>query len=256
MPELRIEANVNGRKIARSAEPHQRLLDFLREDLHLTGTKDGCGAGECGACSVFVDGVRGTFTHEIVSLAILPERPIPGGENVSVRVFYEGHPRESGLKGFEWARREDSPSTPVISTLSEPSDARQWWPCKDRPDDKATCRVAVTVPSGWTAVSNGALVDSLGLTSGDIRMTWEEKYPIATYLVSVAATNYAGFHEVHRDSWGQDINLDFFVYPSSLGSYKRKGPVISFGGCLSSSLIHYQISFSSQSSFFFGIKVR
>ncbi len=57
MPELRIEATVNGRKIARSAAPHQRLLDFLRDDLHLTGTKDGCGAGECGACSVFVDGV-------------------------------------------------------------------------------------------------------------------------------------------------------------------------------------------------------
>lgn len=57
MPELRIEATINGRRIARSAQPHQRLLDFLREDLHLTGTKDGCGAGECGACSVFVDGV-------------------------------------------------------------------------------------------------------------------------------------------------------------------------------------------------------
>jgi aerobic-type carbon monoxide dehydrogenase small subunit (CoxS/CutS family) len=57
VPELRIEATVNGRKIARNAQPHQRLLDFLREDMHLTGTKDGCGAGECGACSVFVDGV-------------------------------------------------------------------------------------------------------------------------------------------------------------------------------------------------------
>ena len=57
MPELRIEATINGRKIARGAAPHQRLLDFLREDMHLTGTKDGCGAGECGACSVFVDGV-------------------------------------------------------------------------------------------------------------------------------------------------------------------------------------------------------
>jgi CO/xanthine dehydrogenase Mo-binding subunit/aerobic-type carbon monoxide dehydrogenase small subunit (CoxS/CutS family) len=57
MPDLRIEAKVNGRRVARNAKPHQRLLDFLRDDLNMTGTKEGCGAGECGTCSVFVDGV-------------------------------------------------------------------------------------------------------------------------------------------------------------------------------------------------------
>ncbi len=57
MPELKLEATVNGCKVARTAKPHQRLLDFLRDDLNLTGTKEGCGAGECGTCSVFVDGV-------------------------------------------------------------------------------------------------------------------------------------------------------------------------------------------------------
>src|SRR5215204_4277106 len=56
MGELRIEATVNGRRVARNAQPSQRLLDFLRDDLNLTGTKEGCGAGECGTCSVFVDG--------------------------------------------------------------------------------------------------------------------------------------------------------------------------------------------------------
>jgi CO/xanthine dehydrogenase Mo-binding subunit/aerobic-type carbon monoxide dehydrogenase small subunit (CoxS/CutS family) len=57
MPDLRIDAIINGRKVSRIAKPWQRLIDFLREDLHLTGTKEGCGAGECGTCSVFVDGV-------------------------------------------------------------------------------------------------------------------------------------------------------------------------------------------------------
>jgi CO/xanthine dehydrogenase Mo-binding subunit/aerobic-type carbon monoxide dehydrogenase small subunit (CoxS/CutS family) len=57
MSELHIEAVVNGRKVSRSAKPWQRLLDFIRDDLHLTGNKEGCGAGECGTCSVFVDGV-------------------------------------------------------------------------------------------------------------------------------------------------------------------------------------------------------
>jgi CO/xanthine dehydrogenase Mo-binding subunit/aerobic-type carbon monoxide dehydrogenase small subunit (CoxS/CutS family) len=57
MPDLRLEATINGKKISRPAKPHQRLLDFLRDDLNLTGNKEGCGAGECGTCSVFVNGV-------------------------------------------------------------------------------------------------------------------------------------------------------------------------------------------------------
>lgn len=56
MPDLQFKATINGRKISRDAKPHQRLLDFIRDDLNLTGNKEGCGAGECGTCSVFVDG--------------------------------------------------------------------------------------------------------------------------------------------------------------------------------------------------------
>ncbi|GAC1329855.1 MAG: hypothetical protein NVSMB26_06600 [Beijerinckiaceae bacterium] len=57
MPDLSIEASVNNRKVRKLVKPHERLLDFLRDDLNLTGTKEGCGAGECGTCSVFLDGV-------------------------------------------------------------------------------------------------------------------------------------------------------------------------------------------------------
>ncbi len=47
---------VNGRKTRVDVHPLKRLLDVLREDLGLTGTKEGCGEGECGACTVLVDG--------------------------------------------------------------------------------------------------------------------------------------------------------------------------------------------------------
>ena len=57
MPDLQLTATINGRKVSRNARPYQRLLDFIRDDLNLTGNKEGCGAGECGTCSVFVDGV-------------------------------------------------------------------------------------------------------------------------------------------------------------------------------------------------------
>ena len=57
MANFDIQMTVNGRQVSQSVSPHLRLLDFLREELHWTGSKEGCGAGECGSCSVFVDGV-------------------------------------------------------------------------------------------------------------------------------------------------------------------------------------------------------
>ncbi|HEX6214591.1 MAG TPA: (2Fe-2S)-binding protein [Vicinamibacterales bacterium] len=48
---------VNGRRLTVAAHPMRRLLDVLREECGLTGTKEGCGEGECGACTVLVDGV-------------------------------------------------------------------------------------------------------------------------------------------------------------------------------------------------------
>ncbi len=49
---------VNGRRHALTVEPRTSLLDALREELHLTGTKKGCDRGSCGACTVHVDGRR------------------------------------------------------------------------------------------------------------------------------------------------------------------------------------------------------
>ena len=53
---MKVEMNVNGQKVSIEAPSMKRLLDVLREDVSLTGTKEGCGEGECGACSVMMNG--------------------------------------------------------------------------------------------------------------------------------------------------------------------------------------------------------
>jgi carbon-monoxide dehydrogenase small subunit len=54
---MRIDLTVNGRARSVDVEPHHTLLDMLRDDLGLTGTKECCLVGECGACTVMVDGL-------------------------------------------------------------------------------------------------------------------------------------------------------------------------------------------------------
>ena len=64
---MRVSFYVNDRPVQLETEPDRRLLDLLREDLHLTGTKEGCGEGECGACTVLLDGEP---VHACLTLAI------------------------------------------------------------------------------------------------------------------------------------------------------------------------------------------
>jgi len=68
---VEINCTVNGAATTLRAHPMARLLDVLREDLRLTGTKEGCGEGECGACSVLIDGV-------LVNSCLVPVLQIEG----------------------------------------------------------------------------------------------------------------------------------------------------------------------------------
>jgi carbon-monoxide dehydrogenase small subunit len=63
---LRLRLNVNGQDFELLAPVHKTLLEVLREDLDLTGTKHGCELGECGACAVLIDG------QAVLSCLVLP----------------------------------------------------------------------------------------------------------------------------------------------------------------------------------------
>ncbi|MFL6284202.1 MAG: (2Fe-2S)-binding protein [Pyrinomonadaceae bacterium] len=80
---ISINCTVNGEPATFEAYPLTRLLDALRERLRLTGTKEGCGEGECGACSVLVDG-------ELVNSCLVPAAQVEGAQIRTVEGVADG----------------------------------------------------------------------------------------------------------------------------------------------------------------------
>jgi aerobic carbon-monoxide dehydrogenase small subunit len=77
LPEVTIACRVNGADATLQGHPMARLLDVLRGTLHLTGTKEGCGEGECGACSVLVNG-------QLVNSCLMPLLQADGTEIITI----------------------------------------------------------------------------------------------------------------------------------------------------------------------------
>mgnify|MGYP001052310572 CR=1 FL=1 len=185
-------------------------LARLRLDLDATLTAD----------SVTWNGAPAAWQAGGDSLVILLPAPLAAGAEGVARLSYAGAPRQAvpplgaGLMfrahGDETADPTDG--GPVVANVSEPSNARTWWPCKDHPSDKATATVAITVPDTLTAIGNGRLVAREDVAPGRRRFVWREDYPIATYLVSVAVSNYATWRETCACAAG-GLALDYHVFP-------------------------------------------
>ena len=79
-----IELKVNGETRRVEVFPMSRLLDVLREQLQLTGTKEGCGEGECGACTVVIDG-------RIVNSCLVPVAQVHGSEITTIEGVARGN---------------------------------------------------------------------------------------------------------------------------------------------------------------------
>jgi carbon-monoxide dehydrogenase small subunit len=80
-----MEFRLNGSAVDVEAHPMKRLLDVLREECGLTGTKEGCGEGECGACTVLVDG-------EPVCACLVPFAQVAGAEVLTIEGLGGEHP--------------------------------------------------------------------------------------------------------------------------------------------------------------------
>ncbi|WP_341227847.1 M1 family aminopeptidase [uncultured Arcticibacterium sp.] len=141
--------------------------------------------------SVVYKNERLGFIQETAQIKInFPAPLVLNDVPASIKVYYQGTtPSLRDKIGLAYTTHGNN--QPVIWTLSEPYDAPLWWPCVDNPADKAdSCDVWLTLPSFYTAVSQGVLVDLLENTDGTNTAKWKHRYPIAHYLISIAASNY------------------------------------------------------------------
>jgi len=173
------------------------------------------------ASDVRTEGAPAAFVQAGDSLRIaLPAAAAPG-DTVSVTIDYAGAPPRHGpfFAGLMVRRHgDDTPDDPaddgpIVANVSQPYSAHSWFPCKDHPADKMTLATRLTIPADLTAVANGRRVGvAAGPQPGQTTVAYRTEHPIATYLVSIAVSNYATWDEPCPGALAA-VPLQYFVFP-------------------------------------------
>jgi len=135
-----------------------------------------------------------------------------------VRVAYAGRPATGKVFADAYnVESHGSPAEPVVYTLSEPYGARQWWPCKDVPSDKAPINLHITAPIPYFPVSNGTLSTIQDVGSGMRQYNYMESFPVATYLVSICCSNYTFASGVYTSvDESTSMTVGHYLYPENV----------------------------------------
>ena len=136
-------------------------------------------------------------------------QPLQAGNLDSIIIYYHGKP----TRGMYF--RNSKFNNIVIYTHSEPFDAQYWFPCKDDPSDKALLDIWISVPQNLKAFSNGSLIETISVGQGKSQYFWRESYPISTYLVSFAASNYSTVS--YSFNWNlTQMPVEYYIYPEEV----------------------------------------
>ena len=146
-------------------------------------------------------------------------------EEFSVDITYSGVPTSGtgSISSASFLFYDHGSAKQVVASLSEPYGARDWWPSKDTPADKAdSSDVWITADPFFVSVSNGSLEATINNPDGTRTYKWKNHYPIANYLISVAMTNYQTIEDQFEYETGKFLPLIHYCYPERLTDYRRE----------------------------------
>ncbi|GHF67202.1 putative peptidase M1, membrane alanine aminopeptidase [Streptomyces mashuensis] len=160
--------------------------------------------------SAHLDGAPATVRHRGGKLLLTGDRPLAPDRPFTADIRYGGRPRPvSGPFGtIGWERTGDPHGGTLVA--SQPLGAPSWFPCNDRPDDKAAYTISVTVPDGYTALANGTPVERRPVDGG-VRWTHHHAGPMSSYLAAV----YTGRLTLDEQDFLRN------AYPDRLGEQAR-----------------------------------
>lgn len=154
--------------------------------------------------SVFFQGREIPFSHSEGVLEISLPYAFSSEDTLTLSVHYEAQPNGIGFYCFDT----------TAYTMSEPTDARFWFPCKDVPWDKATAELLITVPSGIKVASNGVLYSHTIHPNGKWEtFHWKTHFPMATYLFCVTLSRfYSQWSENWKITQSDSVLCTYYIF--------------------------------------------
>ena len=178
------------------------------------------------ASRVRVDGDRRTtFRQGPRGLRVSPAAPLAAGERFSIEVTYAGapSPRRTRWGTIGWEELDDG-----SLVASQPIGAPTWFPCNDRPDDRALYRISVQTDAAYTPVATGVRVAG-GRSGGTTTAVFESRVPTATYLAAVHVGEYRRIslkgpvpvEVAHPAALAAEVRDAFSAVPRMLETFQR-----------------------------------
>ncbi|WP_337864565.1 M1 family aminopeptidase [Ignavibacterium sp.] len=167
--------------------------------------------------SVLCNGNIVSFTRSSDKIFVTLDNTYNPGEGFTIQVYYHGTPPSTGFGSFTFGSRAGG--QPSIYTLSQPYGSKDWWPCKDTPADKVdSADVWFTISNPIKAISNGLLQEVVNNGDGTSTYKWKVSYPIAQYLLSLAATDYVEYFNYYHYSSTDSMPVTHYIYPETFNT--------------------------------------